>query len=104
MRSIADTDPNGNCNGYGNGNCHRCAYRDANSNSNTDAEEYSDAETSADSAPEAVAGNVIIVIGKTGTREITSRVLAYGHPGWPHWLPAKYVFSAKGAAFKPSLR
>jgi hypothetical protein len=62
LRSVADTDPNGN--GYGNGDSYRYAYRDANTNSNTDAKGYSDAETSADSAPEAVAGNVVALIVK----------------------------------------
>jgi len=63
-RSVADTDPNSHCYGDCYGDCYHCAYRDANSNSNTDAKGYSDAETPADSAPEAVAGNVVAVIVK----------------------------------------
>jgi hypothetical protein len=92
---VTDTD----CNPDGNGDCYCDGYRDgdgnndsnSNSNSNTDtygyndSEGYSDAETSADSppapdtaqlGPQALAGNVITVIGKTGTREKTSRVPA----------------------------
>jgi hypothetical protein len=78
-----------NANGYG--DCYCYGYRDSNSNSNTDVNTcadpkgYSDAQTSADSRPardtalhgsQTLAGNVIAVIGRTGTREKTSRVPA----------------------------